>query len=535
MSHTVGARLRRGARTTLALGKVLRGIARQQQMLEESLEALRTSRHELRQLVERLPDGVMLHRGGYVTWANAAMLQLVGVDGLDGVLGRSIFDFTPAEDRAAIAARLASAPADVDVWQEYRLLRADGQIRRVLASTVPNIELEGAPARLVVLRDVTEHQRLHEQLALGDRMASLGRLAAGVAHEINNPLAYVHSSLEVAAREIAALAEPHGAKIAEPIARARDGVERVSGIVRDLKMLSRPDDEPYEAVDLPLVLESTLALIANAIIPRARIVRTYGDAPKARATRGRLGQLLLNLLLNAADAIPEGDPERNEIRVTTRTDRSGRPVIEVSDTGHGIDTSVAERIFDPFFTTTETGAGTGLGLAICHRIVTQLGGEITFESSPAKGTTFRVALPASDTEPARVPARPQVTRRGRVLVVDDEPILLRSIADLLGDLHDVMTVSSVKDALEVLRANTRIDVVLADVMMPGATGMDLYEMARTEHPGVAERFIFMTGGAFTARSAKLLASVSNRCLSKPFDGDELLRAIDEVMNKHFEP
>ena len=532
-SHTIATRLRRAARAVFALGDAFRVVARQQEELEGSLEALRTSRHELRQLVERLPDAMLLHRGGIVTWANAAMLELLGLERLADLVGRSVLDFVPEEEREAMAMAMAKArPTQVsDDWREYRTLRADGSIRRVLASTVPNLELDGAPARLVLLRDVTEHYRLREQLALGDRMVSLGRLAAGVGHEINNPLAYVHTSLEVAARDLAAIDDPRTAKVLESIARAKDGAERVRGIVRDLKVLSRPDDEPSEAVDLPEVLESTLALAANAIEPKARVVRQYGDTPSAQASRGRLGQLFLNLLLNAADAIPEGDAERHEIRVTTGRDAEGRALVEIADTGIGVASALADRVFDPFFTTKDVRAGTGLGLAICHRIVTQLGGVITLKSTPGKGTTFRVTLPASDGEPARELAQPRVPRPARVLFVDDEPQLLRAIEALVGETYDVVTASSGTEALELLRTDRGFDVIMADLMMPGVTGMDLYEAARAEYPGLERRFVFMTGGAFTQKSAELLARVSNICVGKPFDEDDLLRAIGTVLDQ----
>lgn len=530
-SHTIVAKLRRGARTVLALPRAFRVVARQQEELEGSLEALRTSRRELRQLVERLPDGVLIHRDGIVMWANAAMLELLALSRLDDVVGHHILDFAPEEDRAALAAEMSKAPPALvhEGWREFRILRADGLIRRVLASTVPNIEHDGAPARLVVLRDVTEQQRLREQLALGDRMATLGRLAAGVAHEINNPLAYLHTSLEVASRTLTTLDDRRTTKVEDAIARAQDGAARVRGIVRDLTVLSRADDEPSEAVDLTSLLESTLSLAANAIGAKARVIRCYGDVPKARATRGRLGQLFLNLLLNAADAIPDGAPERNVIRVTTRTDDARRAVVEIADTGTGIAPAMVARVFDPFFTTKAPGTGTGLGLAICHRIVTQLGGEITFESTPGRGTAFRVTLPASDTEPACQPAHRPVPRRARILVVDDEALLLRAIEDLIGEAHDVVTAQSGTEALALLRADRSFDVIVADLMMPGFTGIDLYEAVRTEASGLERRFIFMTGGAFTPKTAKLLASFPNHAVGKPFDGDELLRVIGEVL------
>jgi PAS domain S-box-containing protein len=533
-SHTLAARIRRQARAVFALGDAFRVVTHQQEELEGSLAALRTSRHELRQLIERLPDGVLLYRDGIVSWANAAMVALLGYERVDEVIGRSVLDFAPEDDRPALAAVVARAAQNIvrDERVEYRLLRADGSIRRVQASSVPNVELEGTPARLVVVRDMTEHDRLREQLSLGDRMASLGRLAAGVAHEINNPLAYVHTSLEVASRDLEALGDPRTANIAQSIARAQDGAARVRSIVHDLKMLSRAEDEPTEAVDLPGVLDSTIALATSAIGPKAKVTRRYGDAPRARATRGRLGQLFLNLLLNAADAIAEEDADGTEILVTTGTDTEGHAVIEIADRGAGIPPAVAERIFDPFFTTKQVGAGTGLGLAICHRIVTQLGGNITFASTPGKGTTFRVVLPAAEEQPALPLGEAPVPHRARILVVDDEPVLLRSIEDLLGESHDVVTRASGREALDLLHADRGFDVIVADLMMPGVTGMDLFESASAKYPGLERRFVFMTGGAFTNRSRELISRIPNRCVDKPFDGDELLRAIGEVMDQH---
>ena len=387
-----------------------------------------------------------------------------------------------------------------------------------------------------MLRDVTEQHRLRDQLALAERMALLGRLAAGLAHEINNPLAYTHASLEVALRELGALADPMGAgRIAESLALAREGTERVRGIVRDLKMLSRADDAPTEAVDLPALLDSTLALAANAIGPKAYVTRRYADAPRARATRGSLGQLFLNLLLNAADAIPEGGADRHEIRVSISRDAVGRALVEISDTGIGIAPGLGERVFDPFYTSKPVGSGTGLGLAICHRIIKQLGGEITFESTLDQGTTFRVVLPASDAEPVPTPAQAHAPGRGRVLVVDDEPALLRTSGDLIGQEHEVVTVSSGRRALELLRLDRGFDVILADLMMADVSGMDLFETVSADHPGLERRFVFMTGGAFTTRGRALLASVPNRCIEKPFDGDELLRAVGELVGQARHP
>ena len=536
-SHTLGARVRRGVRALLSAGDIYQGVRSQQAEIASSLAALRTSRHEMRELMERLPEGVIVHRGGVIAWANASVLGSLGIARLDDIIGKSVLDFVPGEDRAVVEEALGHERNGAlgDVRVEYRALRPDGSVRWMEAGTAQQVEFEGAPARLVVLRDVTEQRQLEEQLALADRLASIGTLAAGVAHEINNPLAYAHTSLEVASRELQALGDPERtARVEEAIGWARQGTERVRAIVRDLKTFSRAEAEPIEAVDLPALLDSTLALAANAIATKAQVVRRYEAGVPAMASKARLGQVFLNLLLNAADAIPEGAPSRHEIRVSTALDASGRVVIAIADSGSGIPPNLSGRIFDPFFTTKPVGAGTGLGLAVCHRIVTQLGGDIRFESTPGMGTTFRVTLPAGDVSAIARVAPPLargtaetdlIAPRGRLLVVDDEPALLRSVRALLSTTHEVVTASSGRQALELLRADPDFDAVLADLMMADVTGMELYDAVLRDHPELATRFVFMTGGTFTDRGRAFLEQVPNRCLEKPFDADTLLDVV----------
>ena len=532
VSQTIVAKIRRGMRAAFSLGDAMRALMRQQTELEGSLAALRASRHELRQLIERFPEGVLIHRGGNIVWMNAALIETIGFRSVEEVIGRKVVDFLLPEDRHLLLTSIGTPPQEAsEARTAVRVVRPDGTLRVVEAGTIQHVEFEGVMSRLVVLRDITEQHRLRDHLATADRMALLGRLAAGVAHEINNPLAYVHTSIEVASRELAGLGDhQRTAKLDEALVRAREGTERVRGIVRDMKLFTRVEGETTESVDLAAVLDSTLALSANAIAPRARVVRRYGQAPRAHGTRGRLGQLFLNLLLNAVDAIPEGSPEQHEIGVMIGTDSAGRAVVEISDTGGGIAPAHQAHVFDPFFTTKGIG-GTGLGLPICHGIVTQFGGEISFESTPGQGTTFRVALPASSVEPMQPLAPVRDRGRGRVLIIDDEPELLRSLDALIGDEHEVVTASSGRQALELLRSDRGFDVILTDLMMADVTGMELFEKVRSDYPGLEQQFVFMTGGAFTRGSSTLLATVSNRCLAKPFDADELLRTVGELVDK----
>jgi signal transduction histidine kinase len=394
-------------------------------------------------------------------------------------------------------------------------------------------------------------RQMSEQLAISERMASAGMLAAGVAHEINTPLAVVMTNLDFITDLLGQLApevrsldvyrrERDGDAVDAvglagrlkdldgPLRDAREAVQRIRGIVRDVKAFSRPHDEERGALDVRSAVESSIRMASTEIRHRARVVKEYGEVPLVDSNEARLGQILLNLLVNAAQAIPEGHAERNEIRIVTRTAADGRAVIEVRDTGTGIPKNILPRIFDPFFTTKPVGVGTGLGLSLCHRMVTDLGGTIAVESVVGQGTIFRVSFPAAVSErrpsmPARSVAGP--ARRSRVLVLDDEVAFGRSLARSLGRYHDVVTLTSGAESLARIVAGERFDVILSDLMMPHMTGMDLYEQIFAIAPDQARRMIFLTGGAFTERARLFLDGVKNPCLEKPFELASVLELI----------
>ena len=251
------------------------------------------------------------------------------------------------------------------------------------------------------------------------------------------------------------------------------------------------------------------------------------------ANEARLGQVFLNLIVNAAQAIEEGHADTNVIRIASGLDADGRAWVTVSDTGRGIPPDVQPRLFTPFFTTKPLGEGSGLGLSICHRILTALGGDISFTSELGRGTEFRVVLPVADPTqtPAREPSRPvrAAVRRGRVLVVDDEPLITQAVTRTLALAHDVTAVNSAQDALGMLAQGQCFDVILCDLMMPQMTGMDLFDVLARELPRQAERVVFLTGGAFTQRAREFLATVDNPRLDKPFDARGLRSLIDELV------
>jgi CheY-like chemotaxis protein len=267
-------------------------------------------------------------------------------------------------------------------------------------------------------------------------------------------------------------------------------------------------------------------MMDNEIRHGARLVKDFAPVPDVVANEARLGQVFLNLLLNAVQALPEGRSERNEIRIVVRSPTAERVVVEVHDNGVGIPAHVRARIFEPFFTTKPIGVGTGLGLAICHGIVTSLGGTLSVESEPGHGSVFRVELPAARSTTGVTPtvgvvdAPPQLaspTVHGRILVIDDEAAVCSSLQRLLAGEGDVVTVTSAREALELIGSGERFDVLLCDVMMPGMDAPALYEELLEVAPAQAERMVFMTGGAFTARARDFLERVPNARVDKPFD------------------
>jgi nitrogen-specific signal transduction histidine kinase len=395
------------------------------------------------------------------------------------------------------------------------------------------IDWEGRPAILGFARDITQRKEIEARLAQSERLAALGTLLAGIAHEMNNPLSYTLLGIEQAieATRGAEIPADVAAKLAEALEGARHGATRVAAVIGQIRASSRPDVEERGPVDVRAVLEAALRVTQNEIHHRARLVADLADLPPGVVTGSaqRLEQVFLNLLVNAVQALPDGRAE-NEIRVVLRAPSPTEVSIEVSDNGPGIPAEVRSRIFDPFFTTKPVGLGLGLGLSICHGIVTSHGGTITVESAPGRGSTFRIVLPAKLPQPAAA-ARPAgaaaaagAAARRRVLVIDDEPALAGMIRRVLSKECDVDLAVDAREGLERLGAGA-YDVILCDLMMPDMTGMDLFAEVSRRHPGVERRFIFMTGGAFTTRATEFLAQVSNRRLEKPFETATLKAAV----------
>lgn len=395
--------------------------------------------------------------------------------------------------------------------------------------------------RVVVFRDITDRVKMEKRLAFSERLSALGTMAAELAHEINNPLAYVTLNVTFVLDALAAVG-PDGAQEFRPsrehveelrkaLQEASAGCATARKIVQDMRKFARVESGARTLVDLPDVLNAAARMTANAIRHHALLRFVYGTTPFVEADEGQLIQVFTNLLVNAYHAIGEGSCTEHEIRVVTYTDEGGRAVVEVHDTGCGIPRENLSGIFDPFFTTKRADEGTGLGLSICQGIVTGLGGRITVDSEVGRGSIFRVVLPPARRrreEPDSPPALASSPLRGRILIVDDEVALGTALGRVLQREHTVVVEADAREALARL-GKEDFDVIFCDLMMPGMSGIEFYETLARSNPAAARRVVFMTGGAFTARSKSFLASVANVSMAKPFDVESLRTVIRDFL------
>jgi PAS domain S-box-containing protein len=502
----------------------------------KTLAALERSERRFRQLIELAPDAVWINVGRRLAFANPAAARMLAYDSVDELLTVDPLNIVAPEDHALMRERTqqmiqTGVPLPP---REYPSRRKDGSWVIAEVQSMP-MEWDGEPAILGLARDVTSRKQMEQRLAQSERLAALGTLLAGIAHEVNNPLSYTLLGIEQGLATLEQLGAPAGdtAKLREALESAHHGATRVAAIVGQIRASSRSDTEERGPIQLRGVLEAALRVAQNEIHHRARLVTELADVPPLLGSAQRLEQVFLNLLVNAVQALPDGRAD-NEIRVTLDQAASGEAIVQVADNGPGIPEDVRSRIFDPFFTTKPVGIGLGLGLSICHGIVSAHGGTISVESAPGRGTTFRVALPGPGNAAGPSPQAGGDPKGGgggsggpkrrRVLVIDDEAALASMIRRVLSKDCDVEVAIDAREGLALLMDGGDFDVVLCDLMMPDMTGMDLYAEIARRRPGVERRFVFMTGGAFTPRASEFLAQIKNRRLEKPFE-TAVLKAI----------
>lgn len=480
---------------------------------------------QFQRLLDTAPDAVAVFGHSGLLYANPALLRWLGFPNIERLSLARVPELVHTDDapRVVEAVRALLGKPGTRAVVRFRTRPASGALVDVEALGLAS-EWEGMEAVLVVARDVSQRRLSQSRAIAADRSASLGTLSAGVAHEINNPLAYVLLNLEYLIRELPRMT-PEPANLAhakERLAEARHGAERVGFILQELTTLAGRRRGRIRGVDLADVLRRCLRSTERELAD-VRVEVALGASPRVDADAHGLEQVFVNLLINAAQSLPaEGEGERT-IRVQLGATDDASAVVEISDSGAGIAPEHMHRIFDPFFTTKPTG--TGLGLPISHAIVRTAGGQITAESELGRGSAFRVVLPKgtaprSDTD-TELRAAVIGSARARILIVDDEELVAQTLSRALEETHEVSVCMSGREALERLSEDSGFDVVLCDLLMPDTTGMDLYAALAERQPGLESRLVFMTGGAFTRRASEFLARVQNPTLEKPFDVSRL--------------
>ena len=516
-------------------GKVERRVAISDVTQRREAElARREGETRYRDLFSRASDGILIcSPSGVVFDVNEAFARMHGLTARD-VATLNLRDLDVRS--------VALAPANVQRMAQGELLAFElehrhrtGHMISVEAST-SQVTIAGAPRVLAFYRDISERQRLRAGLAQRDRLASMGMLAAGVAHELNNPLLCVVSNLETLVEELPRVGLLNPESLDELVERTREALEgarRIKKIASGLGVFSRLEPVALESVDFNATLESAVNLARGELRSRAEVSCSWGHVPRVKGSEGKLAQVFLNVLINAAQAIGEGHAAQH--RISIRTGSKGDEVFaEISDTGPGIPEENLARIFEPFFTT-RVGVGTGLGLSLCRNIMTELGGDIQVTSVPGAPTCFRVRMPAGEVTPGPlgadvIPLRVQPPVRGRVLVIDDEEGR-KALRRLLGRQHEVVIVSSGKQARALLEMDASFDVIICDLMMPELTGMELHAWLVSHAPALAPRVIFASGGALTPPSATFLATLTNPKLAKPFEAAEVKMLVERMVGR----
>lgn len=495
---------------------------------------VRRSESDLRQLLDQAPDAVLLLRKGGIVYANRYAHQLLGFSSgnLVGMPIDLLFEDSERDDIWSWLRRY-----DVDTPPEGRNLefslrthqdervRVEGRVMPIVYATRPVLVLS--------CRDLTERRRLESRIAHADKLSSLGVLVAGIAHEINNPLTAIQSSLDVLFDELEktpTMSAANRSAWSELTETARGGVRNVARIVRDLRSFSQVREFRQEAFQINEVAYQTLRMIEHRMLGRAQLAHDLGRLPMIIGDRERLSQVLLNLLFNAQAAMPERPPDQNRIRLRTfGTDEE--ILIEVSDNGIGIPEGNRSRLFNPFFTTRREVGGTGLGLAVSNSIIQQMGGWIEVDSVVGEGSRFIIHLPRPAKRAHTPPPQPlpedQLPSLQQILLVDNEPLLQASLSRLLEYYGTVTVADSGNAAIDLLSDDMSVDFILSDILMSNGDGITLLHWIKTHRPALLTRLVFMTG-MLTASKYRELTDAGCIVLEKPIGIAEIERAIRQT-------
>ncbi len=504
-----------------------------------TVESLHDNRRDLKAVLDALAYAVLvMDDDGIVMFANPSARAMFSqrTDGLEGtVLG---------------------IPSELGRVCELEVPVAEGVVRNVELHVAP-VSWDGTEAHAVTLRDITDRLRaeqLQQELVRSERLASIGRVTAGVAHEVNNPAAFVSCNLHMIRASLRERREFRTSNPLRPtpefedemeqmVSECIDGVARIASIATDLRTFSSVCDEDVESVTLENVIATATKMLAGRLRTEVDFDVELDAVPPIPAHRGKLVQVVTNLLSNALDAVNERPRHARKISVRLRMSL-GSIVLAVEDTGTGVPPELDGRVFEPFFTTKKLGQGTGLGLALSAEIAHVHHGDLRYRSREGQGTVFELTLPvdnglrlsAPEPKPRDVrPTQPANAPRLRVLIVDDEPGFARAYRRLLEQDYDVVLAMDGEEARSRLRRSADFDIVLCDLAMPGLDGPALFEWVEASIPHYCDRFVFATGGAFTERAQRFLERIPNPVLHKPFSKNDLDQMIEQTLQRNRTP
>jgi len=474
------------------------------------LALLSFGKREWEQMVDANGAAVcIVDRHGAVHRANRTFAALVDTP-VTALAGRSWRVLLPEAWREPVGRLLEGAGgAPCELRDERRVF---------VATTLPiGGDDPDAQAAVLVLDDHTERRLLQDQLIQSEKMSAVGQLISGVAHELNNPLASVLGFADYLMEN-----SEIPPALVEPLKVIQQEAQRAAGIVKNLLMFGRKQDQERRPLAVGEVIERTAALLKNQLIQnRAELVVEIADGlPEVHGSLNQLQQVFVNLVNNAAQAIA-GTDRPGTVTVRARPWLDG-VAIDVTDTGPGVPSTLVERVFEPFFTTKREGEGTGLGLSICQGLVKEHGGRLSLQPPRGAGATFTVELPAVRGAAARHADQPsQTPARARILVVDDEQHILRYMRATLESWGHHVDVAA--DGAEGLRSALGGDhnIIFTDVRMPGVTGREFYESLKAQAPGIAARVVFATGDIVAESTLTFLKSTGRPVLTKPFRLAEL--------------
>ena len=497
-------------------------------------------------------DADKRHIAARAVYVNDAYTRLTGFPSEDAI-GRLWPEFIA---KGMDLAEIVKSHPSLKLGEVFRIecqIRTCSPERKVwveVSSRISQIEESEGQYVISTWRNITPRRQLQAQLMQMERVVAIGSLAAGIGHEINNPLAYVQSNIDYCTERWGELLDvlelfrkDHGDayldgqmqrefhQFASALAEASEGVDRVSSIVADLREFTNMRNARLGPVELRRSIDSAVNLARNELRQKAQLQIQLDSLPLVMGNEIKINQVFLNLLLNAAQAIPLGSPLKYKIDITASyLEDKGMVEVRVRDNGPGIPAAILEKIFDPFFTTRARGAGSGLGLTVAQNIMHVHGGHISIESKPGEETIakllFRVAEREEPSGPYQAVVFPEVERVS-LLVIDDEAPILRVIERLLSRDHKVTGVLDALTALEIIEDGQEFDVILCDVMMSNMDGVTFYERLAEERPELARRLVFLTGGALTESQLRLLKERDIPIVYKPFNKRDLLYAIAE--------